>query len=174
MRLETTRRAELAVRALALLGTDEQRWKSGDLAARLGATPAFVLQVVGPLVKAGWVRSDPGPAGGYSSVVALDRVSVLDVIEAVEGTTNAGRCVTADRPCDHSDRCILHDAWTRARTALTDALRKTPVADVAAHHDARRKLQLGRHSICSAPSSAPGATTRPRIASRKDASPTAG
>lgn len=131
VRLEITRRAELAVRAMVLLAANGQRWKSGDLAAELDTTPGFVLQVVGPLVKAGWVRSDPGPTGGYSSVVSLQDLSVLDVIETVDGATDAGRCVVADRPCDQHDRCILHDAWTPARTALTDALRTTRLSDIS-------------------------------------------
>ncbi len=61
MRLEITRRAELAVRAMALLGGRPERIKASALAQELGTTAAFVPQVVGPLVKAGWVQSDPGP-----------------------------------------------------------------------------------------------------------------
>ena len=69
MRLEITRRAELAVRALALLGRSSERVKASVLADGLGTTVSFVPQVLGPLVRAGWVRSDPGPTGGYRCVV---------------------------------------------------------------------------------------------------------
>jgi Rrf2 family protein len=102
------------------------------LAHELATTPAFVAQVVGPLVRSGWVRSDPGPTGGYLSCVALDEVSVLEVIEAVDGPTDVGRCVVADRPCDPGLPCVLHAAWTGARRELMDVLRATPLADVAA------------------------------------------
>lgn len=130
MRLEITRRAELAIRALALLGGTSERVKASVLASELGTTVAFVPQVVGPLVKAGWVRSDPGPTGGYRSMVDLADVSVLEVIEAVDGTTDAGRCVVADRPCRSEFPCVLHAAWGLARNELVGALQATPMAGV--------------------------------------------
>lgn len=130
MRLEITRRAELAIRALALLGRAPQRVKASVLADELETTMAFVPQVVGPLVKAGWVRSDPGPTGGYAVKVDLADVSVLDVIEAVDGSTDAGRCVVADRPCDAGRPCVMHAAWGQARAQLVGVLQATPMSGV--------------------------------------------
>jgi Rrf2 family protein len=131
MRLEITRRADLAVRAMALLA-DGRQLKAADLADGLDATPAFVPQVVGPLVKAGWVRSDPGPTGGYLLIAAPERVNVLEVVEAVDGPTDDGRCVVADLPCGREGLCALHRAWTAARDELTASLRAVTIADVAA------------------------------------------
>jgi Rrf2 family protein len=130
MRLEITRRADLAVRAMALLAAGDQ-FKAADLARALDATPGFVPQVVGPLVKAGWVRSDPGPTGGYVLVVGSESVSVLDVVEAVDGPTDAGRCVVADVPCGRDSVCALHAAWARARDELTSSLAGVAVSDLA-------------------------------------------
>lgn len=130
MRLEITRRAELAIRALALLGESAEHVKASVLAEELGTTVLFVPQVLGPLVRAGWVRSDPGPTGGYRCQVPLAEVSVLQVIEAVEGATDIGRCVVADRACDANDVCVLHAAWTQARTELVGVLQSTPMSGV--------------------------------------------
>lgn len=130
MRLEITRRAHLAVRAMTVLGTTGHRIKAGDLAATLDTTVGFVPQIVGPLVRAGWVRSEPGRTGGYRSTASLDDLSVLDVIEAVDGPTDAGRCVVADRPCDGGAPCALHSAWARARGELVAALGGTSLADL--------------------------------------------
>lgn len=132
MRLEVTKRAELAVRALAFLGSTTERVKGSVLAEELGTTSAFVAQVVGPLVKAGWVQSDPGPSGGYVSCVKLTQVSVLDVVEAVDGVTDTGRCVITDRLCDADSPCALHVAWTRARNELIKVLGAMSLADVTA------------------------------------------
>jgi Rrf2 family iron-sulfur cluster assembly transcriptional regulator len=132
MRLEISRRADLAVRALLAIDGAPERIKSGALAAELETTAGFVPQVVGPLVKRGWVRSDPGPRGGYSSTVALDRVSVLDVIEAVDGPTDLGRCVVADGPCGRAPHCALHTAWARARNELVTHLADQSMASLAA------------------------------------------
>lgn len=130
VRLEITRRAELAIRALAFLGRSPERVKASVLAESLGTTVKFVPQVLGPLVRAGWVRSDPGPTGGYRCRVPLGEVNVLQVIEAVDGATDIGRCVVADRPCQAADPCVLHVAWVQARTQLVEVLQSTPVSGV--------------------------------------------
>jgi Rrf2 family protein len=131
MRLEISRRADLAVRALLAIDGAGDRVKADALAAQLDTTAGFVPQVVGPLVKRGWVRSDPGPRGGYSATVSLDAVSVLDVIEAVDGPTDAGRCVVAEGPCGRAPHCALHTAWARAREELVSHLGAQSMASLA-------------------------------------------
>jgi Rrf2 family protein len=131
MRLEVTRKSDLAVRALQTLGASTGRMKGPVLAEAVGSTPGFVAQVVTPLIRQGWVRSDPGPSGGYSLAVALDAVSVLAVIEAIEGPTATGRCVLADRPCNETGTCALHVPWLSAQSQLLGELAATPVAGVS-------------------------------------------
>jgi len=131
MRLEITRKSDLAVRSLRVLADSPARMKGPELAEKVGSTAGFVSQVLTPLVRAGWVRSDPGPSGGYALTVRLEAVSVLAVIEAVEGPTDKGRCVLADRPCDESGPCALHVPWTRARRQLLDELDAVSVADAS-------------------------------------------
>jgi Rrf2 family iron-sulfur cluster assembly transcriptional regulator len=132
MRLEISRRADLAVRALLAIDRAPDRVKSEALAAELETTAGFIPQVVGPLVKRGWVRSDPGPRGGYSATVSLDRLSLLDVIEAVDGPTDVGRCVVAEGPCGRAPHCALHAAWGRARDELVTHLAAQSMASLAA------------------------------------------
>jgi Rrf2 family transcriptional regulator, iron-sulfur cluster assembly transcription factor len=127
MRLEVSRRADLATRALLALASG-RRMKAAQVAEAVGTTPGFLSQAMSPLVARGWVRSEPGPTGGYSTAVDLARVSLLDVIEAVEGTTDTGRCVLEDRPCGGGALCALHVPWSTARTHLLDELAAVPVA----------------------------------------------
>ena len=129
MRLEVMRKSDLAVRALRVLAAGTGRMKGPALAEKMGSTPGFVSQVLNPLIRQGWVRSDPGPAGGYSLAVDLMSVSVLAVIEAVEGPTDSGRCVLADRSCSESGTCALHVPWIRARSQLLRELYATSVAE---------------------------------------------
>lgn len=126
MRLELQRKTDLAVRALTALN-GEARVKGPDLAGAIGTTPAFISQVMMPLVQRGWVQSDPGPTGGYRRVAELPSVSMLDVIEAVEGPTETGKCVLRGGPCPSDENCALHDAWMRARGALLDELAAIPL-----------------------------------------------
>lgn len=131
MRLEITQRADLAVRALVVLHRSSTRMKSSDLAAALGTTPGFVPQVMGPLVREGWVHSVPGPTGGYEPLVGVDTLNVLNVVEAVDGPTDSGRCVVADRPCEAMAPCALHVAWGLARRELVSSLAAMSVGALA-------------------------------------------
>ena len=122
MRLEVTRKAHLALKAMwALMDTDD-RVKGADLAARTGTSSPFVGQVMTPLVKRGWVDSEPGRLGGYALSVDPESVSVLEVIEAVEGPTDTDWCVLAAAPCSPTTRCAVHDAWADARLILMRSL----------------------------------------------------
>ena len=133
MRLEITRRTDLATRSLvALASTDYagRRTKAADLAGLVGTTPGFLSQAMTPLVERGWVRSEPGPTGGYAVAVDLAEVSVLEVIEAVEGSTDVTHCVLQNRPCMAAEPCALHEPWTVARRLLLESLAATSVAEL--------------------------------------------
>ena len=136
MRLEVTRKSGLAIRALEVLAGESRRLKGQELAAQVESTAGFVSQVLTPLVRAGWVTSDPGPSGGYALTVELTDISVLAVIEAVEGPTPLDRCVLADKACDAAHRCALHTSWTRARTLLINELDHLSVRDAIVVTDA--------------------------------------
>ena len=130
MRLEITRQADLAVRALVALAQAPARMKSAELAELLDTTAGFIPQIMSPLVRAGWVASDPGPTGGYRTTVDVHTLNVLEVVEAVDGPTDTGRCVVIDKPCDGASPCALHVAWARARGELMSALRSMPLSAV--------------------------------------------
>lgn len=119
------------MRSLQVLADATERMKGLQLAAAVGSSSGFVSQVLTPLVQAGWVRSDPGPGGGYSLTAPLDEVSVLAVIETIEGPTDSGRCVLADRPCNEQGTCALHGPWLQARSQLLAELDAITVADAA-------------------------------------------
>lgn len=115
-----------------LLMQAPSRLKSADLAVALGTTTGIVPQVMGPLVRAGWVRSVPGPTGGYEPLVVLDGLSVLEVVEGVDGPTETGRCVVANRRCDAAAPCVMHTSWGRAREELLSSLAGLSLAAVSA------------------------------------------
>lgn len=103
--------------------------RAADLAERVGSTPQYVPQVMSPLVRAGWVRSEPGPRGGYSLTGPLGDTSVLMLIELMEGRTDSGACVLRGGPCAGAETCTLHDAWAMARTALLERLALIPISE---------------------------------------------
>lgn len=122
MRLEVTRKADLATKAILALDAAGRRVKAAELAQWVGTTPGFLSQVLTPVVNSGWVESEPGPSGGYSVIADLESLTVLDVIESVEGPTDSGRCVLEDRSCSDSAPCVIHDVWKRSRAQLIEGL----------------------------------------------------
>ena len=128
MKFEILERTELAVRAVRLLA-DLSRAPSHELAERLGTSGGFLTQVLSPLVQRGVLISTRGPGGGYRFAVPPSTLTMLDIIEIIEGPTEDGRCVLEDAECPRIEPCSLHDAWIAARTSLTETLGRTPVLD---------------------------------------------
>lgn len=130
MKLEMSRKTELALAAIQELHRRSAPLKGAELAALLGTTPHYLPHVVRSLVHRGWVESGRGPTGGYRLRAEPADITLFDVIEAVEGPTEENRCVLRGKPCPPSDLCALHEPWLRAREALFTELRRTTIADI--------------------------------------------
>jgi Rrf2 family iron-sulfur cluster assembly transcriptional regulator len=131
MRLEITRKSDLAIRALLSLARLGDKTKAGVLAQAVGTTTGFLSQVMTPLIARGWVRSDPGPTGGYTCVCDVNQLSILDVIEVIEGPTDTVHCVLVDRQCSEAAPCAMHGPWSRARFILLRELGSTALGSIA-------------------------------------------
>lgn len=128
MRLEMTKKSDLALKSLRCIGDSDGELVAGKwLAEKLGITTHYLPQVISPLVKAGWIASTPGPRGGYRLLVDLEDVSVLDVIETIEGRIEDQGCVQRGIPCPESDLCALHVPWQAARDAMLEELASASV-----------------------------------------------
>lgn len=164
MRLEITKRTDQAIRALRVLdGRREAVVPGTDVAYEIGASLHYLPQIMKPLIGAGWVTSAPGPSGGYRLGHRLDRVSVLDVVEVIEGPTDDGRCVLKGAPCQTIRACAMHEAWTRARGALLKELGATPVQADAPLPERKGNDETTDGSSTDAPASVPD-----RRAGRRD------
>ena len=113
---------------LIVLAASKERMKATELAQALETTIGFVPQVAAPLIAHGWVQSNPGPTGGYQIIMSLDSISVLEVLEAVEGPVDTGRCVVERRQYALRTACALHAAWSRARDRMVSELARTPLS----------------------------------------------
>jgi len=129
MRLELAKRTDLALRGLQALRASDDRLPGLELADLLGTTHQYLPQIMSPLVRRRWVTSTPGPGGGYRLNAALEDITVLELIEAMEGKTDTRTCVLSGETCDVSDPCALHNAWSQARDALLAELASMSVAE---------------------------------------------
>ena len=128
MRLELAKRTDLALRAMQALCTSEGRVAGTALADGLGTTHQYLPQIMSPLVRRRWVTSTRGPHGGYQLEVGLETITVLELIETMEGQTDTKTCVLSGETCDATDPCAMHAAWSQARDALLDELSSMTLA----------------------------------------------
>ena len=129
MRLEISRKTHLAIEAIWVLDDQQSRIQGAALASRIGTSSAFLAQVMAPLVRSGWVDSVTGRSGGYALAVDPNSISVLELVEAVEGPTDDG-CALRGGECSSVDRCAIHDAWVKAREALVAELSTRPITSI--------------------------------------------
>ena len=122
MNIELSRRTDLAIRAMQVLTYSEDRMSGAHLAEKIGTSTQFLPQVLGPLVKAGWIDSERGPGGGYKVLAPLETISLFQLVEATEGEIENGRCVLRDGPCPGTESCPVHLAWMSAREVLVKKL----------------------------------------------------
>ena len=74
------------------------------------------------------VSAKRGPGGGYQLTRDPAEITLGQIIEAVEGPTDGGQCVLADRPCDETGACALHVPWKAARSELLQQLDSVSVS----------------------------------------------
>lgn len=119
MRLELTRRGDYAVRAMLLLArTDQDLLPSDRIAEAMGIPPRFMRAVMRDLHQASLVEAVTGRAGGYRLARRPERISLLDVIEAIEGDSRRQTCVLRGAPCGRDGFCDLHAVFFEAQEAL--------------------------------------------------------
>lgn len=131
MRLELTRRADYAVRAMVALARRPNETVSGTrIAEQMQIPPRFVAQVMGDLVHAGLVEAQTGRRGGYRLVRPRAAISILDVVQAVEGDARRRTCVLRGGPCSRDGQCDVHEVFMTAQDALIDRLAAASLATV--------------------------------------------
>jgi Rrf2 family protein len=132
MRLELTKRADYAIRTvLALARTDhDERLSVRRIAAEQKIPERFLPQVMGDLVHAGLVEGTIGRNGGYRLTRAAADLSLLDIVEAVEGDSRRRTCVLRGGPCARSEVCDVHDAFAAAQEAVLAELAEARVGDL--------------------------------------------
>ena len=129
MRLEMNRKTYLAIEAIWVLADVGDRVQGAPLANMIGTSDAFIAQIMNPLVRAGWVYSVTGRNGGYPLAVRPEEITLLELIEEVEGPID-DRCALKGGECSLIDSCAVHEAWTKARLLLIDELRTQPITSV--------------------------------------------
>jgi Rrf2 family protein len=130
VRLELTKRADYAVRTVLALAraADGERLSVRRVAAEQMVPERFLSQVMRDLVRAGLVDGTVGRTGGYRLAKPSNTISVLDVVEAVEGDSRRRVCVLRGGPCAIDGVCDVHAVFAAAQDDVLGRLRTSTIA----------------------------------------------
>ena len=133
MDITLSKTADYAVRAALALAEapDDDYVTITHVAEQMALPKTFTPQVLRLLARAGIAESKAGRGGGYRLARSPRGISMLEVVEAAEGSLVNGRCTMRGGPCRWEDRCAVHDTWVKAAEALRRSLARTTLAAVA-------------------------------------------
>jgi Rrf2 family transcriptional regulator, iron-sulfur cluster assembly transcription factor len=137
MRLELTKRGDYAVRAMLALtrGSGNGLLSARRIAEAEDIPVRFLPQVLADLQHAGLVEAAAGRTGGYRLARDAATVSLLDVIEAVEGHSRRQSCVLRGKPCGVDGNCAVHDVFVAGQEALRGTFARSTLEELAARAD---------------------------------------
>lgn len=140
--MQITRQADYALRAMIYLSKIEpnQRAATSRIAELQHIPPSFLAKIISQLSIAGLIHTSRGARGGVSLARPPENISVLEVVEAIDGPIALNECSHANGNCPFGDDCPLRDLWCETQAELVDKLRKTTFALVVA--GAKTDLQL--------------------------------
>jgi len=123
--MQITRQADYAIRCVLYLSQYRGEVKVVDEIARAKSIPrVFLSKILQKLTKAGIVRSYRGVKGGFELARRPRDISLLDVIEAIDGPVALNICAIDKKMCSLSNTCSVHPVWVKLRRELERRLRE--------------------------------------------------
>jgi Rrf2 family protein len=107
---------------------------------------AFVRRLAGSLVKAGVLLTARGSGGGIRLGRSAAEISLLDVVNAVEGGIVLNQCLDGKHMCPLSQGCPVQAAWAAATRALETHLAAVRFDALARDSEAHLNAHLARHA----------------------------
>ena len=115
--------SDYAVRIVSFLCRDGKKYDAKTIAENTGVTLRFALKILRKLVAAGIVKSYKGTQGGYKIAKPADEITLLEVIETMEGRYCFSRCLNEEHSC--GDWCSgMGCKVQRVYSKITDQVRE--------------------------------------------------
>lgn len=135
--MQITRQADYAVRAvLHLARGGDQRTATSAIAEEQRIPPSFLAKIVSQLSIAGLLHTSRGARGGVTLARTPKEITLLEVIEAIDGPIQLNECVGDNGTCSFDDNCPLRPVWCEAQEELVTRLKGTNFADMVAKSQA--------------------------------------
>ncbi len=125
--MQITRQADYAVRAVLYLAKigPEMRAATSQIAQEQQIPPSFLAKIVSQLSVAGLLQTSRGARGGVSLARSPEQISLLEVVEAIDGPILLNECVAGNGACTFGDNCPMQPIWCEAQSELVQRLRST-------------------------------------------------
>ena len=125
--MQLTLEADYAVRIVYVLGVMKEKTDAKSISEKAGVTLRFSLKILRKLVAAGIVRSYKGTQGGYELAKPPREISLLEVIETVEGPIRLNRCTASEFICTRpkTEPCAFQQVFNQLSATVRDQLGKS-------------------------------------------------
>lgn len=91
---------------------------------------SYVSQIIVPLKQACLVESKEGREGGYRLAKDPHEISLLEVLEVLEGPVAPVKCCAKSALCACEPQCKVKNTWRQAQSLLKDFLENRTLADM--------------------------------------------
>ena len=131
--MRLTRAGEYAVRCVLCLARNggTETVVSRQTVADCGDIPShFLAKIAQQLSRAGIIEIMQGARGGYRLIVPPEKLTLLEVIEAIIGEIFLNDCVIRPDSCHASSSCAVNKVWMQARNQLRETLAQVTFAEL--------------------------------------------
>lgn len=98
--------------------------------ASTGIPRQYLEQLLGSLRRNGLILSVRGAGGGYQIARPPGEISMLDVLDAMEGPLVLNDCISDDRHCAKADQCRVRNVWEKLTESINGELAKVTLKDM--------------------------------------------
>jgi Rrf2 family iron-sulfur cluster assembly transcriptional regulator len=140
--MEITRQADYAVRSmihLAELPLNNGRVSTATISEAEAIPLPFLTKVISRLATAGLVTTSRGMGGGVSLARPPDEITLLQVVEAVDGPIVLNHCLLRSGTCEREPFCAAHDVWAEVQTHFVQELNAVTMRELAERQAEKRK-----------------------------------
>ena len=120
---------------MAFMASQPNRlFQAREVAQKTAITQPTVSKLLKRLSKHDLLRSERGTQGGYQLNCNPNQISIVDLIDALEGPIAITECSLGHDHCDTASSCTIKTPWLRINHAITHALQKIKLADLYQAH----------------------------------------
>lgn len=142
--LKLSKKVDYALMALMHLAQQEGPCSTRELAAGYGMPQDLLAKILQKLARDGVVVSHQGTKGGYQLARSADSITVVHVIEIVEGPPSLTQCLTELGACDQFDTCNIKSPLQRLNDHVLLTLSRVTIASMC---DEDFQFVTGGHDV---------------------------